>query len=67
MKDLISSIETAAGKKAVISYAEFQKGDAKDTLADNSDARKQLGWQPSAAITDGIETYVQWYSHRMNR
>lgn len=67
VKDLIVVLETEAGKKAVISYADFQKGNAKDTLADNSDARKLPGWQPREAITDGIEKYVQWYSNRRTR
>jgi len=67
VKDLIFTIETAAGKKAVFSHTESQKGDARDTLADNSNARHQLGWQPRAAIKEGIEKYVQWHTNRINR
>ena len=67
VKDLIVALENATEKKAISSYTEVQKGDAKDTLADNSSARKHLGWQPRVAIKEGIEKYVQWYTNRMNR
>lgn len=67
VKDLIFTIQTAAEKKAIINHSESQRGDAKDTLADNSNARKQLGWQPRVGIKEGIEKYVRWYINRMNR
>jgi UDP-glucose 4-epimerase len=67
VKDLIFTIETAAGKKAIFSHIESQKGDARDTLADNSNASLQLRWQPRVAIKEGIEKYVQWYINRINR
>jgi len=67
VKDLIFDIETTVGKKAIFSYTESQKGDARDTLADNSNARHQLGWQPRIAIKEGMEKYVQWHTNRITR
>ena len=67
VKDLIFDIETAVGKKAIFSHTESQKGDARDTLADNSNARRQLGWRPRVAIREGIEKYVQWRTKKMNK
>lgn len=66
VKDLIFTIETAANKTATTCHTESQKGDARDTLADNSNARKYLGWQPRVAIKEGIEKYVQWHTNRIN-
>jgi nucleoside-diphosphate-sugar epimerase len=60
VNDLIKEIEKAGKKNAVIRHIEFQKGDALDTLADTTKARKHLGWQPRIPIREGIEKYVQY-------
>jgi nucleoside-diphosphate-sugar epimerase len=58
VNDLIKEIEKAGKKKAIIKYDEFQKGDAKDTLADTTKAWEHLGWQPKVTISEGIDRYL---------
>jgi UDP-glucose 4-epimerase len=67
VNDLIKVIEKAGEKRAIIRHIEFQKGDALDTLADTTKARKQLGWQPRVGITEGIEKYVSCSTNRTNQ
>ena len=60
VNDLIFVIEQATGRRAIIRYTDKQKGDVIDTLADNSKARRILGWEPRVDIRDGISHYVSW-------
>ena len=60
MNDLIGMIENVIGKKAKVKYIEKQKGDVKDTLADVSKARKELGWMPKVKIEEGLKRFTKW-------
>jgi nucleoside-diphosphate-sugar epimerase len=62
VKGLITEIEKAGKKHANINYAESQKGDASDTLADVSKASKELGWSPKISLNIGISNYFKWRS-----
>jgi UDP-glucuronate 4-epimerase len=58
---LISLIERAAGKKAVVRRLPDQAGDVPVTYADIGRAREKLGYQPRVTIEEGIERFVAWY------
>lgn len=58
---LIREIEKYSGKNAQIQYAESQKGDVNDTLAEISKAQKYIGWTPEVSISNGIKDYIDWY------
>ena len=58
---LINEIEKIVGKKAKIKYIEKQKGDVRDTLADVSKAKKELGWMPKVKIEEGLKRFVDWW------
>lgn len=58
---LISSIERALGKKAVIERLPEQKGDMPLTAADITKARTLLGYAPHTRIREGIPKFVDWY------
>jgi UDP-glucuronate 4-epimerase len=64
LRDLISSIEQAVGKKAVIERLPLQPGDVDKTFADISRARAELGYAPSTSIKEGLTKFVQWYRAR---
>lgn len=64
LNELISRTQEVVGKKALIRYAEEQKGDARDTLADVSKAQRLLGWSPGVGIDQGLTRYVDWYRAR---
>ncbi|MGJ8653985.1 MAG: GDP-mannose 4,6-dehydratase [Opitutaceae bacterium] len=61
LSELISMIEDATGKKAIIEQMDEQPGDVPLTYADISKSRKLLGYEPQTPIVDGIRKYVEWF------
>lgn len=61
LSELISSIEVALGKKAVIDRKPDQPGDMPATWADISKARELLGYSPKTKISEGIPKFVDWF------
>lgn len=61
LKDLISAIENAVGKKAKINRLSEQPGDMPRTFADISKARKSLGYNPITKLDEGLPKFVEWY------
>jgi len=64
LKDLISAIENAVGKKAKISRLSEQAGDMPRTYADISKARKLLGYNPTTKLSEGLPKFVEWFLHK---
>jgi len=64
VNDLIREMEQQCQKVAEIVPASEQKGDTRDTLADNKKARESLGWMPKITVHEGIEQYVRWVRNR---
>jgi len=68
LRELISAIESALGKKAVINQLPEQPGDVPRTFADISKARRLLGYQPTTKIAEGIPKFVSWFlEHEAHR
>jgi UDP-glucuronate 4-epimerase len=65
LSELISLIENALGKKAIIDRQPLQPGDVPITFADISKARAQLGYRPQVKVEKGIPLFVDWF--RKNR
>ena len=61
VKQLISLIEHAVGKKAVIKHLPKQPGDVPITYADISKAAQLLGYSPKVKIEEGIKQFVEWF------
>src|SRR5216110_2101872 len=61
LKELISAIENALGKRAKISQLPEQPGDMPLTFADISKARKLLGYNPTAKFSDGLPKFIDWF------
>jgi UDP-glucuronate 4-epimerase len=59
--DFIAAIEAACDKKAVIEFAPMQPGDVKETYADIAAIERDLGFQPTTPIGEGIPRFVRWY------
>jgi len=57
---LISEIEKALGKKAIINRLSEQPGDVRQTYADISKAREKLGYSPQTDISEGLQRFVKW-------
>ncbi len=60
LSDLISSIEEALGKEAVIDRRPPQPGDVQCTYADVTLAGRDLGYAPSTSIRTGLARFVEW-------
>jgi UDP-glucuronate 4-epimerase len=58
---LITLIEDALGKKAVIDRKPMQPGDVPITFADISKTRERLGYNPRVKIEQGIPLFVEWF------
>ena len=58
---LISLLEQALGKAAVIDRQPAQPGDVPITYADIAKARAKLGYQPQVKIEEGIPKFVEWF------
>jgi UDP-glucuronate 4-epimerase len=57
----IECIENALGKKAIKKMEPIQPGDVAETFADITESKRDLGFQPSMGIAEGIEHFVEWY------
>ena len=64
LRELVSHIENAVGKKAIINHLPLQPGDVPQTYADISKAKRVIGYQPTTLISEGITKYVAWYQAR---
>ncbi len=54
-----------AGRPLDIRREEAQKGDMRDTFADTSRARADLGFKPTATLASGLAAEYQWLSETM--
>jgi len=61
LKDYISALEDAMGKKAKKELLPLQPGDVPDTFADVNDLVRDFGYKPSTKIEDGMKNFVKWY------
>ena len=57
----IEVIENSLGKKAERILEPMQPGDVKETYADLTAIRQDLGFQPTTTIDDGIPRFTSWY------
>lgn len=61
LRSLISQLEAAMGKKAILRFCPAQPGDMQITFASIDKARHLLGYQPTTPVEDGIPRFVEWY------
>jgi len=60
MNDVIKIIERIAGHPLNVRREDAQKGDMRDTYADTSLARKDLGFAPKVSLEEGIQAEYRW-------
>ncbi|MCB1071543.1 MAG: GDP-mannose 4,6-dehydratase [Chlamydiia bacterium] len=61
LMNLITLLESALGKKAMIDYNPMQAGDVTTTYADISKAQKDLGFTPKTSLASGIDKFTDWF------
>ncbi len=57
---LVTVLEQAIGKPAIIRHEPMQAGDVTATCADIEDSRRELGFNPSTSLEQGIRRFVDW-------
>ncbi len=61
LRELISLLEKALGKKAEIDRQPMQPGDVPQTFADIAKARRLLNYNPQTQIEEGVSKFVEWF------
>ncbi len=64
LRELISLIEQALGKKAAVEELPDQSGDVPITYADITKARRLLSYDPKVGIAEGVGQFVRWFRDR---
>jgi UDP-glucose 4-epimerase len=62
MNDVLRIIERIAGHPLKVTREDAQKGDMRDTYADTSLARRDLGFSPKVPLEEGIQAEYRWLS-----
>ncbi|MDR3425448.1 MAG: NAD-dependent epimerase/dehydratase family protein [Alphaproteobacteria bacterium] len=57
----IAVLENALGQKAIIDFQPMQAGDVPETYADIESSTRDLGFNPTTGIEQGIAKFVEWY------
>ena len=64
VSEMVQSIETVLGKKAVIIKEPEKPGDVQITYANISKARKLLGYEPQTKFEDGLAEMAEWLKNK---
>ena len=62
MNHVLDLMATVTGQVPVIARQPVQKGDMRDTYADTTLARQDLGFDPAVGLEDGIRSEHEWIS-----
>ena len=66
MNHVVDLMTRCTGREPVIHRLEAQKGDMRNTFADTTLAKQDLGFAPSVTLEDGINAEYQWLSELLN-
>jgi UDP-glucuronate 4-epimerase len=61
LSDMVSAIENALNKKAVINKLPVPPGDVNITWANIGKAKKEFDYNPTTHFNDGIKKFVKWF------
>ncbi len=61
LERFVAVLQEAMGSQAIIRYGEMQPGDVVETYADIEATRRELGWQPTTPIEQGLPRFVAWH------
>lgn len=60
---VVSILEEQLGKKANIDFQPMQPGDVRQSFADITAIARDLGYQPTTSIDEGIPLFIEWYKN----
>ncbi|NSW94253.1 MAG: GDP-mannose 4,6-dehydratase [Bacteroidales bacterium] len=61
VNEMVSELEQAIGKKAVVEYLPIQPGDVEKTYADISLINSYCGFNPVTGLKEGARRFVEWF------
>lgn len=61
LMDMIATLETIIGKRAMIERMPIQPGEMTVTYADISAMERDFGYQPRMPLEEGLRRFVEWY------
>lgn len=67
LKDLLSTIESILGMKAIIKKRPSHKASVEQTCADISKAKELLDWEPKTSLEDGLNKLATWVRGQRTR
>jgi UDP-glucose 4-epimerase len=65
MNEVLEMIGELTGEDLNVRRVAAQAGDARDTAADTRRARRQLGFEPSCTLYEGLREQVAWHRARV--
>jgi UDP-glucuronate 4-epimerase len=66
LRDFISTIEEAIGRKAIKEMYPMQQGDVPRTFANINNLIDDFAYKPSTSINKGIKEFIKWYKKYVN-
>ncbi len=61
LRDFVTAIEAAVGKKARLKLLPMQAGDVPATWADTTLLQRLTGFKPQTPVAEGVARFVAWY------
>jgi UDP-glucuronate 4-epimerase len=67
LRRFVSILEQAIGRKAVVELLPMQPGDVPASFAEITDSQRDLGFNPSVSIDQGLPRFIDWFRayHRL--
>lgn len=59
--EIVNTVQNITGVKFNVARGEARKGEPTKLIADNSKAKKILGWEPKRSIEDSVNSLFKWY------
>jgi nucleoside-diphosphate-sugar epimerase len=67
VNEAIDLVTSFAGRRLEVSYVSLEKGDVRNTGADTSRARRELGFNPTTSVKAGLQAEFEWMLNQVRR
>jgi nucleoside-diphosphate-sugar epimerase len=67
VREALDIISELAGRELDVTYGQPEHGDVRDTSADTSAARRDLGFEPATSLRDGLAAEFSWLKESLER
>ena len=65
VKELLETVRCVAGRDFEVAYGPRREGDSPTLVADNTLAKRMIGWSPRHDLKSIIDTAWNWHSHHL--